>query len=713
MLGAKIGKGVIIEKGTTIGECDLLDIGDNVRLDRCICRPFAAERNTSMYLGRITIGKNSAVGLKTHVAAGSILPEDTFIGANSSSYEMGDGDDFNRGRPPKSHILLQLCCILPIQAFVAFTAALPWMGGLLGIVINETRDATDNVRTIITWWATPRRILFHYIAQGLNVTVRHFVWFGLTVIIKKLLDNFCGPARPKLVENRTQGDNFRSQLLSALVPHGSVKSLTKLFGSHYEFTSILVRAMGGKVGRRVYWPGTGPSIEDFDLIEIGDDVVFGSRSHIVTSDALGSELIRIGNGAMIADRVVLSPGTVVGDGAVLGSGAFMKRNQKCAPESVWVGNRKGSAICLSSSNTSTQSIKQRSKEEQDPEKSPVTKTTPSYPSSHQGSSIFTDLPSYSRSPGSSSASQEMSFSECFVNEKSNVKERFTLESSSNSTSSKSENMSPSSPFGRAFYEGQAPYHVLGQFPIFLYSTFITIFVKMFWNAGTISTIILSQIINGTDQFRPRWFRPFKIYAFDAAVLSGLYIILSLLSLGIVIASKWLLLGRRKPGSYDWDKSSYCQRWQLFLTIEAFRRRCFGGNGILGMLTGTHFCVLYFRALGAKIGKDCALFAGGRPSLVFTEPDLLTLGDRVTTDDASLVGHINSRGKFSLNELRVGDRSVLRSGSRLLSGAKMGNDCVLLEHTLIMAGDEADDGVVYQGWPADVFRGDRLNIRSKS
>ena len=98
-------------------------------------------------------------------------------------------------------------------------------------------------------------------------------------------------------------------------------------------------------------------------------------------------------------------------------------------------------------------------------------------------------------------------------------------------------------------------------------------------------------------------------------------------------------------------------------------------------------------------------------MVFTEPDLLTLGDRVSTDDSSLVCHINSRGKFSLNPLSVGSRSVLRSGSRLLSGATMGEDAALLEHTLIMAGDVADDKVTYQGWPADVFRGDRLRIRS--
>lgn len=84
--------------------------------------------------------------------------------------------------------------------------------------------------------------------------------------------------------------------------------------------------------------------------------------------------------------------------------------------------------------------------------------------------------------------------------------------------------------------------------------------------------------------------------------------------------------------------------QLFLKLESFRRHCYGGHGILGMLTGTYWIVLYFRALGAKIGKDCALFAGGQPSLMFTEPDLLTLGDRVSVDDASLVCHINTRGQ---------------------------------------------------------------------
>ncbi|KAN0101457.1 acetyl-CoA synthetase-like protein [Hyaloscypha variabilis] len=631
LLGARIGKGVTIEKGTVLGEFDLLDIGDNVRLDKCVCRPFAVEVNTSMYLGRITIGANSNIGLKSHTAAGSTIPPDTFIGANSSSYEMDDAAEFNNSRKPKPHILTKLFYILPIQL--------------------------------------------------LHVAVRPFVRFGLILIIKKAVNRFCGVSRPISAEDQTQTDIFRSQLLAALGKN--LDGITKLFGKHYEFTSVAVRALGGKVGQRVYWPGTGPSIDDIDLLDVGDDVVFGSRSHIITSDASGSDFVRIGDGAMIADRVVLNPGATVGDGAVIGSGAFIKRGQNCTPGSVWVGNRKGSAVCLSNPSSCNQSkISRRSC------KGPFDSARGNslYPSSLQGNSGHSSPPpSYPRSEKSPTTSTANVGTVDVTMETFGFVPNSVTGGTSISSSIYKEPLSPSSPFGRAFYEGKAPYHVLGQKTIFLYSTFTAIFVQFYWNVSTISTVIISQLLTANQQFSRQRYKPLRIYLFAVAFLSALYTLLALLALLITIGAKWLLHGRRKAGSYDWDKSSYCQRWQLLLTIEAIRRRCFGGNGVLGMLTGSHFIVLYFRALGAKIGKDCALFAGGRPSLVFTEPDLLTLGDRVVIDDASLVGHINSRGRFSLNELRVG------SGS---------------------AGDVADDGGIYQGWPADVFRGDRLRVRSR-
>jgi hypothetical protein len=58
------------------------------------------------------------------------------------------------------------------------------------------------------------------------------------------------------------------------------------------------------------------------------------------------------------------------------------------------------------------------------------------------------------------------------------------------------------------------------------------------------------------------------------------------------------------------------------------------------------------------------------------------------------------------------RCALRAGSRLLSGASMGDYSMLLEHSLLTSGEIADEGAVYVGWPArpmedKAFIGSRL------
>ena len=37
----------------------------------------------------------------------------------------------------------------------------------------------------------------------------------------------------------------------------------------------------------------------------------------------------------------------------------------------------------------------------------------------------------------------------------------------------------------------------------------------------------------------------------------------------------------------------------------------------------------------------------------TEPDLVELSDRISPDDCSVVAHIDSRGKFALDKLKIG------------------------------------------------------------
>jgi acetyltransferase-like isoleucine patch superfamily enzyme len=342
LLGAKIGRNVIISPDTILGEYDLLDIGDDVLLDGCICRPFAGERNSSMYLGRIVIGKNSKIGLKSHISPGSVLPKETFIGPSSSSHEKSTPDDYHgsiNGQVPKSQILLRILVIFPAEVPVLFLSSIPWMAGLYGMTKKQPSITNDSVKNVITWWASPRRIAFRYLSSTLDTVIGPFFWFATIVGIRILLDNTIGKAAPHSAAERTKTDIFRRNLMETLLPRGDLSPITRLFGLHYEFTSMAIRAMGGKVGKNIYWPYTGLGIQDFSLITIGNDVVFGAKSFAVTSDGLGSYPIKIQNGAMVSDRVILSPGSTIGNNTLFGSGTLAKRHQVYASDTIWLGIR--------------------------------------------------------------------------------------------------------------------------------------------------------------------------------------------------------------------------------------------------------------------------------------------------------------------------------------------------------------------------------------
>ncbi|KAH7489507.1 hypothetical protein FOMA001_g2380 [Fusarium oxysporum f. sp. matthiolae] len=674
LMGAKIGRNVKLE-GAALGEWDLIEVGDDCNLTKCICRPFAAEGNTSMYLGRITIGSNCSVGMSSIVAPGTNMPPDTCLGFNSSSWEMQDASEEYRDQlpseKPKPHWVLNLLFTMPLKLIGLFLSAVPWMAGLVGMVTTQGQTVNHKapLRSSVDWFTQPNRIAYHYLALALGCLFGPFFLFGFVILVKSVLDCIFGKLK---ANSRNTMDIWRANLIKMLLPEGKLHRMTSLFGQHYEATSIALRMLGAKIGERVYWPGTGPSIGDYHLIDVGNDVVFGSRSHLVTSDGIGSEKVTIQDRAMIADRVCLLPGVTVGERTTMGSGALTKRNGNYLSDGTYVGSKAGDAVCLSTGSD--------------------TKVSRSHIRNMQSEDTLTN---------------DKKFND--EKERPDTQPSITSGSDTEGSDGKGDWAQHLSPFGRAFYLKLAPYHVLGPFAIFCYSTFFTVFTAVYWDVPSVSSIQFVGIMFRSSFPRGMnvWFDLVAIFLTMLAGIAVLSTIQSVLALVIIIGSKWLLMGRRTAGNYDWDKSPYCQRWQIFLGIERLRRHCYKGNGILNLLTGTHWMVVYFKLMGAKIGKDCALFVNGTPSLMFTEPDLITLGDRVVVDDASVVAHINTRGKFDLNRVEIGDRCVLRTGSRLLSGAQMKSDSCLLEHTLIMGGDIVEERGTMQGWPAEEFSGKRI------
>lgn len=151
LMGAKIGKNVKM-RGCSTGEYDLLEIEDNAILERCTLRPFAGERNTTMYLGKIRVGRNATVGMSSIVAPGTCVPDGACIGANSSSWETDAADESNRdlllSSIPGAHWVLDWFITKPLATIGWMFSLFPWFMGLLGLVITEPINTSTPVYSI-------------------------------------------------------------------------------------------------------------------------------------------------------------------------------------------------------------------------------------------------------------------------------------------------------------------------------------------------------------------------------------------------------------------------------------------------------------------------------------------------------------------------------------------------------------------------------------
>ena len=309
LMGANIGQNVKIHKDAKIGQADLLTIGNNVAIDNCIIRPFSIEEGHFVLLP-IEIGDNCSVGVKSVVAAGAIVSDGTCIGPLSSSHEAStDANpkfrDYCRplyASPPAWMIIF---IGVPILLFVLAASFIPWFFVLKAMVQDASthgwyQEHIHSIYHAFLWWITPQRLLYFFLLRIVKRCVVPYLKLFFILLVKWfIIGKFTelGERERNLPWNR-----FRYWLMAKLLPGGGLGGVAKLVGTHYEVVSIIYRLLGAKIGKRVYWPGSGLEIVEFDLLEIGNDVVFGSRSVVIPSSTKGSKKIVFEDGAMIADR---------------------------------------------------------------------------------------------------------------------------------------------------------------------------------------------------------------------------------------------------------------------------------------------------------------------------------------------------------------------------------------------------------------------------
>ncbi|KAI2510788.1 AMP-binding enzyme [Fragilaria crotonensis] len=162
------------------------------------------------------------------------------------------------------------------------------------------------------------------------------------------------------------------------------------------------------------------------------------------------------------------------------------------------------------------------------------------------------------------------------------------------------------------------------------------------------------------------------------------------------AKSWTLIGRRVEGRYNYDTTSYAQRWEIHQMIAKLRK--FSRLNFLDFFSGTPYMAAYFRWSGGTIGKDCCLYPADADPFV-AEPDLLYMGARCVVDCASIVSHLNTRGNFELVKIVMENDCTLRTRSRVQQGVYMEEGSQLLEKSLALTGEVIEAYSVWQGGPA--------------
>jgi non-ribosomal peptide synthetase-like protein len=155
-----------------------------------------------------------------------------------------------------------------------------------------------------------------------------------------------------------------------------------------------------------------------------------------------------------------------------------------------------------------------------------------------------------------------------------------------------------------------------------------------------------------------------------------------------IIMKWVLIGRWKPQEIRVWSLAYVRFWFVKTLVRA--------NPLVLVCIGSPLYVLYLRALGAKVGKNVAIFSRSVPVCT----DLLTIGEgTVIRKEAIFPGYRAHAGRIQTGTVTigkdafVGEKTVLDIGSSLGDGAQIGHSSSL------HSGQIVPDGEHWHGSPA--------------
>ncbi|MCB9878787.1 MAG: amino acid adenylation domain-containing protein [Planctomycetes bacterium] len=158
---------------------------------------------------------------------------------------------------------------------------------------------------------------------------------------------------------------------------------------------------------------------------------------------------------------------------------------------------------------------------------------------------------------------------------------------------------------------------------------------------------------------------------------------------VVLATKWLLLGRVRPGQHGlW--SCWASRWDFHYVL--WQRY---GRALLMPLEGTLLIGWFLRAIGVRLGRRCVL---GRGFAQVVDPDMLTIGDGATVH-ALFQAHSFEDRVLKIAPVRLGAACTVGRAAVVLYGADIGEGARVTPHSVVMKHELLLPGRDYAGAPS--------------
>jgi len=156
----------------------------------------------------------------------------------------------------------------------------------------------------------------------------------------------------------------------------------------------------------------------------------------------------------------------------------------------------------------------------------------------------------------------------------------------------------------------------------------------------------------------------------------------------VLALKWTLLGRVRPGQHAlW--SCWCSRWDfLYVAWGQY------AAPTLSSLEGTLLLSWYLRAMGMKLGARVVLGSGFAQVV---DPDMIHIEDGATVN-AMFQAHTFEDRVLKIDHIQVRRWATLGSGAVPLYGADVGEHARVAPHSVIMKREHLLPGRRYEGAP---------------